>query len=367
MFLFFYWNVKLSPKAHSCLSFQCLLLTNFNLSQSRKTLRSQLGTENLPKTRNSKKRSAPSSTASLSSQAFNMANEKSETTTKSPIQHPPSKPQIPTNSNNASSSSAFKKQHQPNAPVASTSNQLTNNPTNQYLASANGTANGSDQANPNLHHSNHSSPLLVNNASESSHGNTVALPPLTTTNTTTTKSSVHHLSHPKKLRTQSIDSTPSTSSRTPDNVYSATGSSASANSFGGLKFGYETQTPAASITATNTASSTNVTPSVTPQPQPIKDSPPSSPGSEAGSARKRNRPSTDTKDFKIFNGVHVSHMLGNQLNPASSVAQKMSDQLHMELEAHSVYTSSSLDSASQLTGPPFPGKQQAQVNIKIEN
>lgn len=176
---------------------------------------------------------------------------------------------------------------------------------------------------------------------------------------TGSKSSAHHPMHAKKVRTQSIDSTPSTSSRTPDNVYSATGSSASANSFGGLKFGYESQTPAASI------ASTNVTPSVTPQPLPIKDSPPSSPGSEAGSARKRNRPSTDTKDFKIFqNGVHVTHMLGNQLNPASSVAQKMSDQLHREAEAHSVYTSSSLDSASQLTGPPFPGKQQAQVSAK---
>lgn len=104
-----------------------------------------------------------------------------------------------------------------------------------------------------------------------------------------------------------------------------------------------------------------MTPSVTPQP-PIKDSPPSSPCSEGGS-RKRNRPSTDTKDFKFFqNGVHVTHMLGNQLNPASSVAQKMSDQLHMELEAHSLYTSSSLDSATAIIGPPFPGKSQAQVS-----
>lgn len=244
----------------------------------------------------------------------------------------------------------------------------------------------------------------------------------------------------KKPRTQSFDSIPSTSSRTPDNsnhtsgggngssstvplsssIYSglsvtlahnsnAAAASASGGSspFSGLKFGYEAQTPTTAASAavasasaattvhhqhataaaassssmasaglsapthsstihqpvTSAGSSTglsiNVTPSVTPQP--IKESPPSSPGSEAGSSatRKRNRQSGDTKDFKIFqNGVHVTHMLGNQLNPSSSVAQKMSDQLSMELEAHSVYTSSSLDSASQLIGPPFPGKQQ---------
>lgn len=47
-------------------------------------------------------------------------------------------------------------------------------------------------------------------------------------------------------------------------------------------------------------------------------------------------------------------MLGNQLNPNSSVAQKMSDQLHMELEAHSVYTS---ENNLNLVGPLFPGKQ----------
>lgn len=56
-----------------------------------------------------------------------------------------------------------------------------------------------------------------------------------------------------------------------------------------------------------------------------------------------------------------SHMLGNQLNPASSVAQKMSDQLFMEMEAHSVYTSSSMDSGTQLIGPVYPGKQSNNV------
>lgn len=97
----------------------------------------------------------------------------------------------------------------------------------------------------------------------------------------------------------------------------------------------------------------------------MKDSPPSSPNSEAGSsARKRSRKQQDSglntaavAHGKVFqNGVHASHMLGNQLNPNSSVAQKMSDQLHMELEAHSVYTS---ETNVTLVGPMFPGKQSA--------
>ncbi|XP_059621804.1 protein AF-10 [Phlebotomus argentipes] len=126
---------------------------------------------------------------------------------------------------------------------------------------------------------------------------------------------------------------PHSTARTPDT------SSFGATSFGGLKFSYESQ-PGSSAPAP-------------------KDSPPSSPGSEAGGARKRNRKSgqAEAKELKIFqNGIHVTHMLGNQLNPASSVAQKMSDQLHMEIEAHSVYTAPAMDTSPQLVGPPFPGK-----------
>lgn len=126
-----------------------------------------------------------------------------------------------------------------------------------------------------------------------------------------------------------------------------------------MKFSYEAQSTPAAATP-----SVPVPLASTPQSIAIKDSPPSSPNSEGGT-RKPNTPSTgEAKDFKIFqNGVHVTHMLGNQLNPASTVAQKMSDQLHMELEANSIYTSSSLDSASHFVGPPFPGKAQAQVII----
>lgn len=106
--------------------------------------------------------------------------------------------------------------------------------------------------------------------------------------------------------------------------------------------------------------------SITPRTE-IKNSPPSSPNSEIAEPHKRNHSNINdgTKDMKLFpskSDVHVTHMLGNQLNPTSSVAQKMSDQLFMEMEAHSVYTSSSMDSSSQMTGPVFPGKQLANVS-----
>lgn len=168
-----------------------------------------------------------------------------------------------------------------------------------------------------------------------------------------------------------------TSSRTPDFNSFGGGSSG-----GGLKISYEPQAALSVATASNT---TLLTPSPSPsmpqmsgcppssssiasntigaQPM-LKDSPPSSPSSEAGSsARKRTRKqesiqaiasNASSSHGKVFqNGVHASHMLGNQLNPNSSVAQKMSDQLHMELEAHSVYTN---ESALNLMGPVFPGK-----------
>lgn len=120
------------------------------------------------------------------------------------------------------------------------------------------------------------------------------------------------------------------------------------NSFSELKITYEPQTnyDVASITPRTD----------------IKNSPPSSPSSEITESHKRNHltPNDASKDMKMFQSkdMHATHMLGNQLNPSSSVAQKMSDQLFMEMEAHSVYTSSSMDSNNQqLVGPVFPGKQ----------
>ncbi|XP_011303288.1 protein AF-10 isoform X2 [Fopius arisanus] len=107
----------------------------------------------------------------------------------------------------------------------------------------------------------------------------------------------------------------------------------------------------------------------------VKDSPPSSPGSESMSStgpgrRKRKSagnttptPSASTtptamltnakdeKDVKLFqNGVSAPHMLGNQLNPSSTMAQKMSDTLNQELEAHSIFTEAS-NSSTNLVGP----------------
>lgn len=57
-------------------------------------------------------------------------------------------------------------------------------------------------------------------------------------------------------------------------------------------------------------------------------------------------------------------MLGNQLNPSSSVAQKMSDQLFMEMEANSGYgVSNIVDASVPLVGPAFPGKQSNTVRF----
>lgn len=110
--------------------------------------------------------------------------------------------------------------------------------------------------------------------------------------------------------------------------------------------------------------------SITPRTD-IKNSPPSSPSSEIIESHKRNHSSGHdaTKDMKVFppKDIHATHMLGNQLNPSSSVAQKMSDQLFMEMEAHSVYTSSSMESNSNLMGPMFPGKQLNNVSLAFRS
>ncbi|XP_058455147.1 protein AF-10 isoform X4 [Malaya genurostris] len=146
-------------------------------------------------------------------------------------------------------------------------------------------------------------------------------------------------------------------SRTPDNSFGS--NPFSSGSSGGLKFSYEAQ-------PSNPAAIGAMATIITPQAM-VKESPPSSPGSDSGMIRsnKRNRKLStnsnvgilqDTKDSKLFqNGVvHATHMLGNQLNPNSSVAQKMSDQLNMEMETHTF-----IETAPQIVGPPFPGKIQA--------
>lgn len=133
----------------------------------------------------------------------------------------------------------------------------------------------------------------------------------------------------------------------------------------------------------------------------VKDSPPSSPGSEGMSSTgpgRRKRKSTgggvggvggggggsstttpmpsasttpnqlllnntkDEKDVKLFqNGIGAPHMLGNQLNPSSTMAQKMSDTLNQELEAHSIFTETS--NSSNLIGPQLHSRVIASVRL----
>lgn len=50
-------------------------------------------------------------------------------------------------------------------------------------------------------------------------------------------------------------------------------------------------------------------------------------------------------------------MLGNELNPSSAVAQKMTDTLNLELEAHSIYKNEEKIN-NLLVGPSLPGKKE---------
>lgn len=128
------------------------------------------------------------------------------------------------------------------------------------------------------------------------------------------------------------------------------------SSFSDLKISYEPQSNIYDVA------------SITPRTD-IKNSPPSSPSPEIADPHKRNHSASNdgTKDIKLYpsKDMHVTHMLGNQLNPSSSVAQKMSDQLFMEIEANSLYTSSSMDS-NTLIGPVFPGKQLNNVSCDVQ-
>lgn len=60
----------------------------------------------------------------------------------------------------------------------------------------------------------------------------------------------------------------------------------------------------------------------------------------------------------VRNGMSAPQMLGNQLNPASSVAQKMSEALSAEVEVHTNFShpSPSNSGAAAITGVPFPSR-----------
>ncbi|XP_062712437.1 protein AF-10 isoform X7 [Aedes albopictus] len=238
--------------------------------------------------------------------------------------------------------------------MVSASNFQSNHPTTTggqsqpHLATGGGTGNQPGN--------NNSSSITAGTGTEHGHGTP------SSNNTCSNSNNAVVVTHTsKKLRSsQASAEIPSPSnSRTPDNSFGS--SSSFSTGGGGLKFSYEAQpgTNPTSIGATSTI--------ITPQAM-VKESPPSSPGSDSGMARgnKRNRKlstnsnvalgAPEPKESKLFqNGVvHATHMLGNQLNPNSSVAQKMSDQLSMELETHSF-----IEAAPQIVGPPFPGKSQA--------
>lgn len=197
-----------------------------------------------------------------------------------------------------------------------------------------------------------SGPLQTNNSSNTSSNNSSDLVNMS--------SSGSHIS--TKLRRMSTieSSSPPSTSRTPEVLYSSNSSSG----FSGLKFGYESQTPASSNTATQLQPSMIIT-----QPT-IKDSPPSSPSSEIGTKKptKKQKTGTNTsaispiesKENKLFqNGVsHAAHMLGNQLNPNSSMAPKLAESLSSEIEAHIQNSASVLDPSTHI-GPTYPGKIQA--------
>lgn len=68
--------------------------------------------------------------------------------------------------------------------------------------------------------------------------------------------------------------------------------------------------------------------------------------------------------FRFQNGFNAPHMLGNQLNPNSHMAQKMSDHLNSELEAHSIFSPDALP-ANSLVGPQLHSRVVASVSIQI--
>lgn len=62
--------------------------------------------------------------------------------------------------------------------------------------------------------------------------------------------------------------------------------------------------------------------------------------------------------YRFQNGLHAPHMLGNQLNPSSTMAQKMCDTLSQEMVAHSVFTQQEPSQATNLVGPQLLRPQQ---------
>lgn len=198
----------------------------------------------------------------------------------------------------------------------------------------------------NVHSSTSNSTHTTSTTTTQSQSAIVKLSPApSSTGSARTSSPIVNVTIMKKYRDE-----PSTS-RTPDTPYSGMPTA------GGLKFAFEQQAPAGLVINTNIAHHA------------LKESPPSSPGSEA-SARKRRKPTpqpsphtfhTEHKEKEtksiLQNGAILPathHMLGNQLNPSSSMAKNMTETLNMEIEAHSIYTN---EPVPNLVGPQYPGRK----------
>lgn len=70
--------------------------------------------------------------------------------------------------------------------------------------------------------------------------------------------------------------------------------------------------------------------------------------------------------FRFENSNNAPHMLGNSLNPSSSVARKMSDNLSKEIETHKMFNNESNSSTSKPKKTPS-GPQIHRRNQKPQN
>lgn len=247
--------------------------------------------------------------------------------------------------------------HKPNRTNTRNNVNLNNNDDNNGAGGL--SISGPSVASPNVHsstNSTHSTPTAKTTTTQSQSAVVKLSPAPSSTGSARTSSPIANVTIMKKYRDE-----PSTS-RTPDMPFG------SVQTAGGLKFAFEQQQQPPQPQAP-----TGLVINTTAIHHALKESPPSSPGSEA-SARKRRKgvnaissqPSphpfpTDHKETKpvLQNGAvppTTHHMLGNQLNPNSSVAKNMADTLNMEIEAHSIY---SHEPPVNLVGPQYPGRKES--------
>lgn len=258
--------------------------------------------------------------------------------------------------------------HKPNKTNTRNNANLNNNDDNNGAGSLS-IGSGPSVASPNVHSSTNSTPStpITKTTTTQSQSAVVKLSPApSSTGSARTSSPIANVTIMKEYRDEPC------TSRTPDMSFG------SVPTAGGLKFAFEQQQQQPQPQA-STGLVINTNTNTTAIHHALKESPPSSPGSEA-SARKRRKgvnavtsqPSphmfpTDHKESKpiLQNGAvppATHHMLGNQLNPNSSVAKNMADTLNMEIEAHSIY---SHEPPGNLVGPQYPGRKESVRTLQI--